>query len=228
MKLQVLAFASARDVLGSSETAVEISDGADLAALRRLLTARHPALADLWPRLAVAVDGEVARGNPVLRDGQEVALLPPVSGGEGPAVALVDGPIEVEELVRCVRSPARGAVTLFLGTVRDHHQGRAVSHLTYEAYRTMALAALRKIAEELIAGGDDLAIAIHHRLGDVEAGEPSVAIVTASPHREAAYEASREALERLKHEVPIWKKEHYRDGHAAWREEEALAGTDAG
>lgn len=228
MKLIVLAFASARDAVGAAEIAVELADGTDLAALRELLTARHPELAALWPRLAVAIDGELVRGNPALRDGQEVALLPPVSGGEESEVALVDGPIAVEELVSCVRSPARGAITLFLGTVRDHHEGRPVAHLTYEAYRTMALAALRKIADELMAGGDNLAVAIHHRLGEVGAGEPSVAIVVASPHREATYVANRTALERLKREVPIWKKEHYSDGDETWREEESLTRTSAG
>ena len=177
--------------------------------------------------MAIAVDGELVRGNASLRDGQEIALLPPVSGGEGPEVALVDGPIAVGELVHCVRSTTRGAVTLFLGTVRDHHAGRPVAYLSYAAYRTMALAALRKIAEELVEDGEDLAVAIHHRLGDVAAGEPSVAIVTASPHREAAYEASRTALERLKREAPIWKKEHYGDGEASWREEEALVAEGA-
>ncbi len=225
MDLRVLAFASARDALGAEESTVELADGADLAALRELLTARHPGLAPVWPRLAIAVDGELVRGNPTLADGQEIALLPPVSGGEGPEVALVEGPIAVEELVRCARSSTRGAVTLFLGTVRDSHEGRPVTHLTYEAYRPMALGALRTIAEELTAAGDDLAVAIHHRLGEVRAGEPSVAIVTASPHRAAAYEANREALERLKREVPIWKKEHYGGGDSAWREEEALAGA---
>lgn len=228
MKLLVLAFASARDALGGAETAIELEEGDDLAALRDALTARHPELVELWPRLAVAVDGELVRGNPSLKEGQEVALLPPVSGGEGPDVALVDGPIAVEDLVRGVRSPARGAVTLFLGTVRDHHEGRPVAYLTYQGYRTMAVAALRKIADELMADGDDLAIAIHHRLGEVEAGETSVAIVTGSPHREAAYAANRTALERLKREVPIWKKEHYSDGDETWREEESLTRTNAG
>ncbi|MDH3403258.1 MAG: molybdenum cofactor biosynthesis protein MoaE [Acidobacteriota bacterium] len=228
MKLRVLAFATAGDALGAEETEIELPEGADLAALEELLTARCPALAPLWPRLAVAVEGVIARGNPTLRDGQEVALLPPVSGGSGAeAAALVDGPIAVDELVGAVRSPARGAVTLFLGTVRDRHDGRRVEYLTYAAYRKMALAALRAIAAELTAAGSDLAVAIHHRLGRVPAGEPSVAIVTAAPHREAAYAASRAALERLKREVPIWKKEHFAGGGAAWREEEALAARGA-
>lgn len=135
---------------------------------------------------------------------------------------LVDGPIDVGAVEHRVADPACGAVLLFLGTVRDHHAGRRVTGLTYTAYRSMAAAALRRITAELEAGGERLRLAIVHRLGEVPVGEASVAIAAASPHRAAAYEASRQALERLKREVPIWKREHYAGGEAAWREEEPL------
>ncbi len=138
------------------------------------------------------------------------------------AVRLVDSPLEVEPAAAMVRSPSRGAVALFVGTVRNHHCGRRVTGLTYDAYRPMALERLERIVAELVGEATDLALAVHHRLGEVPAGEPSVVIAAAAPHRDAAYVASRMTLERLKREVPIWKQEHYADGGAVWREEETL------
>lgn len=228
MKVSVVAFATASDVLGKEAVEVTLPDGSRLAALRSELTARYPALEAMWPRLAVAVGGRLAGDDGELADGVEVALLPPVSGG-APALAtptvvraeLVDGPIDVAAVQRRVADPACGAVVLFLGTVRNHHRGRPVARLTYTAYRPMALAALERITAELAAGGE-ARVAVVHRLGEVPVGEPSVVIAVASAHRRAAYAASREALERLKREVPIWKREHYADGEAAWREEEPL------
>ncbi len=137
-------------------------------------------------------------------------------------VRLVDGPIAIEPIVESIHSLSRGAVVLFVGCVRDRDRGRPVTGLTYDAYRPMARERLLTIVEELAAEAPDLVVAIHHRLGDVAAGEASVVIATAAPHRDAAYAASRTALERLKTEVPIWKHERYADGSAAWREDEKL------
>ncbi|MEM7481995.1 MAG: molybdenum cofactor biosynthesis protein MoaE [Acidobacteriota bacterium] len=126
-------------------------------------------------------------------------------------------------ITAAVQSRERGAVVTFVGAVRDSHRGRAVERLTYEGYEPMAEETLRRIIRDLEAAHRNLAAAIVHRLGEVPAGEASVVIAVASPHRDAAYEASREALERLKAEVPIWKREHYADGEAVWREEEPLS-----
>ena len=113
---------------------------------------------------------------------------------------------------------------MFLGTVRDHHAGRAVARLDLQRLprRWLSRQSYGRIVDELEASADRLRVAIVHRLGDVPVGEPSVVIAVASPHRQASYEASREALERLKAEVPIWKREVYADGEATWREEESL------
>jgi len=219
MKIRLLAFASAGDALGATESEVELPDGSRVADLRARLDRDQPALTPLWPRLAIAVDGRIAGMDEPLSDGFEVALLPPVSGGSGLA-ELVDGPIDVDRAVRSVEAPGFGAVVVFLGTVRNHHAGRAVEKLTYSAYRRMAADTLAKIVAELEAHGTRVSIV--HRLGEVPVGEASVVIAVGSPHRAAAYEASRTALERLKAEVPIWKREHYAEGEAVWREEEAL------
>lgn len=224
MKIRLLAFASAGDALGTTETEIEMPAGSRVADLRERLDRDHPGLGPLWPRMAIAVDGRVVSADSELQDGVEVALLPPVSGGtEEPLRAeLVDGPIDTNQAVAAVSGPSRGAVVVFLGTVRDHHAGRPVLKLTYSAYRPMALEGLRRIASDLEAAHQDLRATIVHRLGEVPAGEASVVIAIGSPHRAAAYEASRTALERLKAEIPIWKREHYGDGEAAWREEEPL------
>lgn len=242
VRLQVLAFASAADALGTGELPVELPAGSTVEDLRRHLEERSPELARHWPRLAVAVDGELVSGDAELPSGAEVALLPPVSGGApeaarttgdplfpegGPRAALTEEPLDVAAVTGAVRGPGCGAVLVFLGTVRDSHRGRPVSHLTYRAYRPMARERLARIVRDLEEEGgageaSGLRAAIVHRLGEVAAGEPSVVIAVASPHREAAYAASRRALERLKAEVPIWKKEHYAGGEARWREEERL------
>ncbi|MEM9594884.1 MAG: molybdenum cofactor biosynthesis protein MoaE [Acidobacteriota bacterium] len=222
MKIRLLAFATASDLVGKGPQDLELDAGARLSDLRLLLQDRHPTLEALWPRLAVAVDGALVQGDPELQDGAEVALLPPVSGGAPAKAQLVDGPIDVAALERAVAAADCGAVVLFLGTVRDHHGGRAVARLDYSAYRPLAESTLASIVADLEASEEPIRAAIVHRLGSVPIGEPSVVIAVASPHRQAAYDASRLALERLKKEVPIWKREHYADGDVAWREEEPL------
>jgi molybdopterin synthase catalytic subunit len=225
MRVRVLAFATAATELGATESEIDLPAGASVDTLRRELLARHPGLADLWPRLAVAVDGELVNADTALADDVEVALLPPVSGGDRRRARLVDGPIDVETLRSETGHPSCGAVTLFVGSARDNHQGRPVSGLAYAAYRRMAIASLERIAVELEAEAPGLRLGIVHRLGDVPVGEASVAIAAASPHRGAAFSAARTALERLKRETPIWKRERYLDGGSAWREEEPLVAS---
>jgi len=232
MKVRVLAFAGVREILGSGEIEVELPDGGSLADLRRHLDTRYPALSEYWDRLAVAVDGRLGDAEGSLRDGAEIALLPPVSGGmdddaAASRVALVDGPIDSGATTAAVARHGAGAVVVFHGTVRDHHRERRVTHLTYDAYRSMALEAIGRIARDLEESDPQLTVGITHRLGEVPAGEASVVIAVSSPHRSAAYDASRRALERLKTEVPIWKLEHYADGGETWREEEPLEPSDA-
>lgn len=223
MKIKLLSFASAAEAIGRDEVEIELPDGSTLTELKQHLLAAYPTLEPLWDRLAVAVDGELAPGDATLSPASEVALLPPVSGGSGRELTgLTHDPIDVQKIAGELSTPDCGAVLLFFGNVRNHHDGKTVAALTYRAYETMAKRRLVQIAEELEAEAEALRVAIVHRLGRVAVGEPSVIIAAASPHREAAYAASRRALERLKTEVPIWKYEEYADGHATWREEEDL------
>ncbi|HVT59071.1 MAG TPA: molybdenum cofactor biosynthesis protein MoaE [Thermoanaerobaculia bacterium] len=245
MRIRLLAFASAGDALGAGELEIELPPGSRVADLQADLDRRSPRLAPMWPLLAVAVDGQIAGPQHELADGVEVALLPPVSGGSPsgaadlqappaaapapplpPAVELVEGPIDLLAVAGRVAGRERGAIVLFVGTVRAAapRDGRPVEKLTYSAYRPMALAGLQRIVADLERATPGLRVAIVHRLGVVPAGQASVVIAVASPHRAAAYEANRRALERLKSEVPIWKREHYEGGAAAWREDEPLSG----
>ncbi len=128
------------------------------------------------------------------------------------------GPIDAAELLQRVRSDADGAVLLFAGVVRDHHEGRSVEALAYEAYEEMAVAKMEMICQEVSTRFEVGELAVAHRVGDLEIGEISVVIAVAAPHRDAAYKASREIIERIKTEVPIWKRERYSDGGEVWRD----------
>jgi molybdopterin synthase catalytic subunit/molybdopterin converting factor small subunit len=175
---------------------------------------------DVWPALGLgeeppgllyAVNREyVERGHP-LADGDEVALIPPVSGG---SFRLVDGPLDVAAVLREVADAEAGAVASFVGTVRRRSHGREVLHLEYEAYAEMAEPLLARLGEELRQRHGLCAAAIHHRLGRVEVGEASVVIAVSAPHRAAALAACREAIETLKTTIPLWKKEVYAGGEA--------------
>ena len=132
-------------------------------------------------------------------------------------------PIDPILLMQHVRRDADGAVLLFTGVVRDEDRGRPVAGLTYEAYEEMATAVLRRICEDVVSSSDIGDVAAVHRVGELTVGEVSVAIAIAAPHRDAAYKASREVIERLKREVPIWKRERFADGHETW-----LDGTTPG
>jgi molybdopterin synthase catalytic subunit len=223
MRIRLLAFASAGDALGAGEMDLDLPEGSRVADLRERLDRDHPALAPLWPRLAVAVDGRVVPFDEPIPDGAEVALLPPVSGGSGRARnGITEDRIDVDAVVESVSGPDCGAVVVFVGTVRNRHQGRPVEKLTYTGYPAMTRTGFDRITADLEAAHPGLRAAIVHRLGEVPLGEASVVIAVASPHRPAAYEASRTALERLKAEIPIWKREHYTDGEVVWREEEPL------
>jgi molybdopterin synthase catalytic subunit len=173
---------------------------------------------DVWPKLGLgdeppgllyAVNREYVERGQELADGDEVALIPPVSGG---SFRLVEGPLDVTAVLREVEDPGAGALASFVGTVRNRSRDREVVHLEYEAFEEMAEPLLARLGDDLTERHGLCAIAIHHRLGRVEIGEASVAIAVAAPHRAAALDACREAIETLKVTIPLWKKEVYADG----------------
>jgi len=142
-------------------------------------------------------------------------------------VHLTRAPLDVKAVAAEVAAAGRGAAVLFVGSVRDRHAGRAVLAIDYTAYEAMAERTLATIERELAAAADGLAVRIVHRLGALAAGEASIVIAAAAPRRDAAFDAARRALERVKREAPIWKLERYADGSSAWREEEPLSAAGA-
>ena len=175
-------------------------------------------VADVWPALGLgdepdgllyAVNREYADAGRELADGDEVALIPPVSGG---SFRVTEEPLSLDAVVGEVADESAGAVATFLGTVRRESRGRTVRYLVYEAYVEMAEGVMAQIAADLEQRYDLWAVAIHHRVGRVEIGEASVAIAVSAPHREDALAACKEAIDTLKQTVPLWKKEVYEGG----------------
>jgi molybdopterin synthase catalytic subunit len=214
MKIRLRLFASVREIVGDRELVLEVPQGIKAAALLELLVSRYPRLQGLVPCLKIAVNQEYVEGGHVLAEGDEVALIPPVSGGLD-RYEVTAAPLSLDALATAVAEPASGAVASFLGIVRGMSRGRQVSYLEYDAYPEMAVAKMRQIGEELRDRWPVDQVAIVHRVGRLGVGEASVAIAISSPHRHEALAACAYAIERLKEVVPIWKKEVWTDG-AEW------------
>jgi molybdopterin synthase catalytic subunit/molybdopterin converting factor small subunit len=210
----VLYFAAARERAGVAlEELPSVPPPGTVRALLELLGELHPSLRPLFPHLRVAVNQTFAQLEDAVPEGAEVALIPPVAGGAG-LFRVVDRPPLLEEAVAAVRDAARGGLVTFTGVVRAESRGRAVVRLTYEAYGAMAetvLAAIGREAEERWPGAR---LAVVHRVGVLVPGDVAVVIAAAAPHRAAAFEACRFAIERLKQDAPIWKRETYLDGES--------------
>lgn len=220
MKVRVLFFGPARDFAPKDGVELDIPEGASVKDALQKLVEKFPTLKDPLARWRIAVNAEYADLTTALKDGDEMALIPPVSGGlvtkEADLVALTDQPIDLNALFSFVSSPKAGALVSFLGTVRDNNKGRGVDALTYEAYRPMAEKELRRLVWEMRERWSLCKVAIVHRFGTLSVGEISVAIVVSAPHRSDAFDAARYAIERLKEIVPIWKREHFTDGTTQW------------
>ena len=204
MRVTVRLFAGLRERAGTGMRELELPEGSRAGDV-------CPAL-ELDERpggLALAVNRRYVEDDEPLSDGDEVALIPPVSGG---AVRLVDGPLDIAAVLAEVQDDRAGGVASFVGTVRRESRGRRVLHLEYEAYEGMAEQVMADLAERLTTEHGLCAVAIAHRVGRVEVGEASVAIAVSAPHRQAALAASREAIDTLKETVPLWKKEVYEGG----------------
>lgn len=221
MKIQLLFFGLARDLAGVSAGVAELAEGGSVEEARKSALDRFPRLREISGSLLVAVNQRLAAPGEVLKDGDEVAFLPPVSGGESePLCRITPEAIETAALTERLKTRPDGAVAVFEGIVRNHSNGRETLYLEYEAYEPMALMEMRAIREEAIRKFPVREVAIVHRTGRINIGETSVAIVAASAHRAAAFDACRYAIDELKRRVPIWKKEYYAGG-AAWAESEA-------
>ncbi|HEY3017962.1 MAG TPA: molybdenum cofactor biosynthesis protein MoaE [Gaiellaceae bacterium] len=202
MRVTVRLFAGLRESAGWSER--ELDDVRRVGDIWRAL-----GLGDEPAGLLYAVNREYADRGHELEDGDEVALIPPVSGG---SFKLSDAALSIDAVVDEVRTDRAGAIATFVGTTRVQSRGRTVTHLEYEAYAGMAEQVMAEIAAELLGGYDLCEIAIHHRTGRVEIGEASVVIAVSAPHRQDALAACKDAIDTLKERVPLWKKEVYEGG----------------
>jgi MoaE-MoaD fusion protein len=208
MRVQVRLFAGLRERAGSGSVEVELPEGAVVGDVWGALD-----LGDEPPGLLFALNRSYAEKDAALSAADEVALIPPVSGGELRSVfRLSEEPLSVEAAVEEVRRPEAGAVATFVGTTRARSRGREVLYLEYEAYEGMAEQVMAELAESLKRKHELCEVAIHHRVGRVDIGETSVVIAVSAPHRAAALEACREAIDELKVTVPLWKKEVYEGG----------------
>lgn len=216
-RITIKLFATLRERVHASELTRELPPGATVGDLWERLKAEFPDLAGYRDSVGFAVNQEYVEADYRPRESDEVAFIPPVSGGSDAApwvgpIKIVHERVDVAALERAVGEPAAGAICTFIGTTRENNDGRRVIRLEYEAYEPMALSEMRKLAQEAGRRWPIVRIAITHRIGLVEIGETSVAIAVSSAHRTEAFEACRFAIDRLKEIVPIWKKEHFEGG----------------
>ena len=214
-------FAMAREAVGRTADEMEFDEGVTAGDVLEAVIRGNPALAAGRRSLMLMVNQVYADPGTVLANGDEVALIPPVSGGAASyLIRVTDQPLDARETEAAVADPSCGAVLTFTGQVRDNARGQAVTELAYEAYAEAAETMMTGIAGEITERWGIERLAIVHRVGVLGPGEASVVISVASPHRPEAFDACRHAIERLKEIVPIWKKEHYRDG-STWIGSEA-------
>ena len=204
MEVVVRLFAGLRERAGTGERRLELPEGSCVADTWAPL-----GLGELPAGLLYAVNREYAAADTPLSAGDEVALIPPVSGG---AFRLTDQPIDPAAVIREVSDPRAGGIATFIGTTRVESRGRTVHYLDYEAYGGMAEQVMAELAEQLKRKHDLCELAITHRIGRVDIGETSVVIAVSAPHRAAALTACQEAIDTLKQTVPLWKKEVYEGG----------------
>jgi molybdopterin synthase catalytic subunit len=228
MRVRVLFFGMLKDRMGKSSDLLELPDGASIRDLLAHYETEVPRLKESLPALAVAVNQVYASPEAKLKAGDEVALLPPVSGGSAnetvqPAryASIVRNPIDSQQVLNSIKRGEDGAALVFEGVVRNQSRGRKTRYLEYEAYEEMALQQMASLAAQALTQFQIRDVAIVHRLGHLEIGETSVLIAVASAHRAAGFDACRWLIDSLKRTVPIWKKEYFEDG-AVWGDGEPL------
>ena len=218
MNVRVRFFAGLREEFGASELNLDLPEGADVAVILARLNADYPNVRLTDRRFTVAVNRAFAPPAQVLRDGDEMGLIPPVSGGSAKLFEVVDGPISLDQVASRVLAPERGGITLFAGTVRGVTGSQQTDYLEYEAYPEMAEASFAQLAAEAQARWPDIsAVAVVHRVGRLEVGDVAVVIAVAAGHRANTFDACHYIIDRIKQVSPLWKKEVGPDG-AMWIE----------
>jgi len=229
--VRVLFFGVLRELTGKRAEEIDLKDGAQLRDVLTHYGSQMPALKDSFGSIALAINQQYAAPETPLTAGDEIALLPPVSGGtddatdgsfamqSSPRASITRDRIDTERVLNGLKRGEHGAAVVFEGIVRNNTRGRKTLYLEYEAYEAMALQQLESLASQAMTNFQVRDVAIVHRLGHLEIGETSVLIVVASAHRGAAFDACRWLIDTLKRQVPIWKKEYFEDG-AVWADGE--------
>ena len=224
MQVRVLFFGMLKDLVGRNSESLELPENSTLCDLLAHYQESVPRLKPVAASLAISINQEYATAESRLKAGDEVGLLPPVSGGSSKPnsiaqppgqsryAAIVDCAIDTQALLEEIKRPEDGAAVVFEGVVRNHTRGRRTLYLDYEAYPEMALKQMDLMGQQALLNFPVRDVALVHRLGRLQIGETSVVIVVASGHRTAAFEACRWLIDALKRTVPIWKKEHFEDG----------------
>jgi len=223
MHVRLLFFATLKDIVGAREMQLEVPAGATVADVLTHLERSYPRMKDYRPVVLTAINEEYVDKSTPVSDGDEVAIFPPVSGGEigadilmisrpGELYQITRDPIDAQKISREMLRDEDGAICIFEGVVRNNSKGKRTLHLVYESYDTMALKKLEEIGIFVRQAWDIGCVAMIHRLGHLDIGETSVAVIITSAHRRAAFDACHYAIDKLKKVVPIWKKEFFEDG----------------
>ena len=219
MKITVQLFAGVSELLGKRHVTLDMAEGATVSLLWDQLTSEYPRVTPFLSSLVCAIDEEFVSSEHPLRDGDEVAIIPPISGGgdddEG-LFRVTSEPLDQEPLLAAVRRDESGAVALFYGVARNHSDGRQVQALEYDAYPSMAEKKLREVADEVRERWPISCIGVLHRTGRLAIGETSLLVAVSAPHRKEAFAACEYAVDRIKQIVPVWKKELWEDGDGDW------------
>ena len=217
MNINIRLFAGLHDLVGQRELTLELREGATVVELQEELGRRYPVVVPFLPTLACAIDDEFVPAEQPLRDGDDISLIPPVSGGsEADSFLVTTEPLAPDRLVAAVRQDESGAVALFYGVARNNSEGRRVHALEYEAHGSLAEKKLREVGQEVRDRWPVTGVGIFHRTGRLAIGETSLLVAVSAAHRREAFEACHFAVDRIKEIVPIWKKEIWEDGEGEW------------
>ena len=221
MKIKVLIFGQLKDLIGCSQAEIELDDGATVETVFGYYSSQCPELTAMAKSIALARNQRFSARDELLQDGDEVALMPPVSGGkdwldsreqDGVLTAITSYPIDSRKIAKRIQSNKDGALIIFEGVVRNYSGDRQTEYLDYECYVPLAMEQMEQIGLSILQDYDVHRIALVHRIGRLQIREVSVSIVVVAAHRHPAYKASLEAINQLKRKVPIWKKEYFEDG----------------
>ena len=218
IRVRIVYLAAARELAEMREESAIVRTAArpcDVRAFKLWLATHRPRLAPYLARMRVAQNGEFAKDESVIDDDDELSILPPVAGGAALAEVRTT-PLSIDEVLTAVRHPSAGGIAIFLGVVRDHHEGKQVTRLDYEAYTELANKEMARILDELMRTNPNTRIAALHRVGELSIGDTAVVVAASAAHRDQAFALCRSAIDRIKDSAPIWKKEWDAAGNALW------------